>query len=444
MNTSFSSQNGLLVAIRELLERRDHEFAGAQFRTAFVRNPDMHFLTARVLFQDDRVASRERRDYGYIVMAEDWVQGQTAALERLEQIIAGKGLIEDLRIDHDFTTAYLDRKLYAAIQGWAGWHFSSRVDQASRISLNQSPLLAHNCRPYWGPGEAIGEWVFDDNPSGRRVYGSSVPFENELITLIPDTRARIKSAEWIPGILNLEVETRVPPDQVQVQVLFPGSRDSYRIINVDGQIVQCEVPGDAQEIVIFLIHISGGCIATVQLRSVHDIYGERKQPLRPVQRPLDDLENGESENVEYKPWTSPMSAKESEIIETVVAFANTSGGRLYLGVDDRNGTPQGEPALHKALGANRQQALPDQIARIKSIVRERVKPVPSVKVEEAEAFGYPIVVVTVEQGPDRPYSTHDNKVLIRKGATNRLADPHTEIPNIAPQASVLDSFGYFR
>ena len=46
----------------------------------------------------------------------------------------------------------------------------------------------------------------------------------------------------------------------------------------------------------------------------------------------DTLFSGESKNVEYKVTVPEKSEK---YMKTVVAFANTQGGRLVIGVDDK-------------------------------------------------------------------------------------------------------------
>ena len=46
----------------------------------------------------------------------------------------------------------------------------------------------------------------------------------------------------------------------------------------------------------------------------------------------DELFSGESKNIEYKVVVPDKSEK---YMKTVVAFANTQGGRLVIGIDDK-------------------------------------------------------------------------------------------------------------
>lgn len=80
-------------------------------------------------------------------------------------------------------------------------------------------------------------------------------------------------------------------------------------------------------------------------------------------------------------------------------------------------------------------ALKAQVERLKTLMREKIKPVPLVAVKQITIRDHPIVVADVERGPQRPYATHENKVFIRKGATNRLADPHSELSGLLARDS---------
>ncbi|MBI3722370.1 hypothetical protein HY251_00215 [bacterium] len=62
------------------------------------------------------------------------------------------------------------------------------------------------------------------------------------------------------------------------------------------------------------------------------------------------------------------------------------------------------------------------------MVRERIKSVPEIEFVRLEVLGERVLLVRVLSGDDPPYSTQENQVFVRKGATNRRPDPKTEIP----------------
>src|SRR5262249_44857410 len=95
---------------------------------------------------------------------------------------------------------------------------------------------------------------------------------------------------------------------------------------------------------------------------------------------------------------------------------------IYVGADD-DGALQGEPEACKVFKMNISDALIAQMSRVKSLVREKIKPVPPVVVREARLDGEPVIVAEVQRGGNPPYATHQNQIFVRKGATSRIADP---------------------
>ena len=94
----------------------------------------------------------------------------------------------------------------------------------------------------------------------------------------------------------------------------------------------------------------------------------------------------ESETVELK------SAVISDICKEVIAFANTKGGTLYIGVED-DGTVVGVDSADRVT------------LQINNMVRDSIKPDVTmfVRYETQKIDSKQIVVVTVQKGTDRPY-----------------------------------------
>lgn len=114
----------------------------------------------------------------------------------------------------------------------------------------------------------------------------------------------------------------------------------------------------------------------------------------------------ESENIEYKLQYTP------EIKKEIVAFANTSGGTLYIGVAD-DGTEVGIDD-------------PDTVMQqLSSAIRDGIRPDVTMftQMEIQEATGHSIIAVTVSTGTRRPYYLSDkglrpSGVYTRQGSTS--------------------------
>lgn len=424
-----SNQREFTDRLAGLLRHQTPPYAGAKLRAAFARKDRLRFVTACVLFCEHHTPSRQLQDYGFLVMTEEWVNGQGAALDRISELVGGQGMVEGNKVEAKFGRSELDREMYLVNNGRSGWRFVSHMDKgpgSTELYLSQDAVLSPGLTPYLGAFGAINRWIFDVQSATQ--IGNQAPFHESIVTFLPETRVRITSALWLPGSLRLELELQTCSQEMELQLIYEGSDKESDIVTLLHGSMEIPVPEDARKLMMFVVDSSRCCLATLDLEP-YGSYGKARNVLGATQQYARDLENGESDTVEYKPFMSPNDPKEHEFVETVVAFANASGGRIYLGVSDRDGTPLGKGELQKHFG-KATEPLAAQAARLKSLVRERIKPVPIATIRSSEIHGEPLLVAEVEAGNDRPYSTHDNKVYLRKGATNRLADPRTEIPHL--------------
>ena len=120
----------------------------------------------------------------------------------------------------------------------------------------------------------------------------------------------------------------------------------------------------------------------------------------------------ESKNIEYK---VTLPDKSEKYMKTIVAFANTQGGKLIVGVDDKT---------HQIVGVENDILfqLMDGIANAisDSCVSQSI---PDNEPHTAE--GKTVIVVSVEAGKNRPYylkaKGKDNGTYIRVAGTSRQA-----------------------
>jgi ATP-dependent DNA helicase RecG len=118
---------------------------------------------------------------------------------------------------------------------------------------------------------------------------------------------------------------------------------------------------------------------------------------------IDIMAHGESETLEFKERFS------TEVIEVAVAFANTKGGRVVIGVSDA-----GKP-IAQTFG---KEALRDYVNRIATATEPTVIP-------EAEKHSTPegeIIVLSVNEFPLKPIATR-GRCYRRAGSTTRQMSP---------------------
>lgn len=124
--------------------------------------------------------------------------------------------------------------------------------------------------------------------------------------------------------------------------------------------------------------------------------------------------SGESKNVEYKVSVPDRS---ENYMKTIVAFANTQGGKLLIGIKDKT---------HQVVGVDSTELfqIMDSIA---NAVSDSCEPQIVPDIEPQTIDGKNIIVVTVEAGKNRPYylksKGKENGTYIRVAGTSRLAFP---------------------
>lgn len=123
------------------------------------------------------------------------------------------------------------------------------------------------------------------------------------------------------------------------------------------------------------------------------------------------MDFSESMTVELKSEVS------GDICKEIIAFANTNGGTLYIGVQD-DGTVTGVPDVDEVM------------LRLNNMVRDSIKPDVTmfVRYHTQETEGKQVVAVTVQKGTARPYylaakGLKPNGVYVRNGTSS---DPSTD------------------
>ena len=128
----------------------------------------------------------------------------------------------------------------------------------------------------------------------------------------------------------------------------------------------------------------------------------------------DTMFSGESKNIEYK---VSLPDKSEKYMKTIVAFANTQGGKLIVGVDDET---------HQIIGVEK-ETLFQVMDAIANAVSDACMPQIIPDIEPQTVDGKTVIVVSVEAGKNRPYylksKGKENGTYVRVAGTSRQAFP---------------------
>lgn len=207
-----------------------------------------------------------------------------------------------------------------------------------------------------------------------------------------------------------------------MQFRFLGSRSVPAAVVGATAAVEHEVPEDAESVVAFLVHERSELLGQVNLGRWSQPPPERTdESLTVAEQAKKDIAECEGDYVEFKEFVKLKDSKEAELERTIVAFANTAGGRLYIGVrDDR--TLQGNTAAREAgKEADVEKSIAALARRLESEVANWIKPErPPIAVHRVDLSGNPVIAVHVNSG-EQVYSTNDETIYVRRGATSAKA-----------------------
>ena len=124
--------------------------------------------------------------------------------------------------------------------------------------------------------------------------------------------------------------------------------------------------------------------------------------------------SGESKNIEYK---ITLPDKSEKYMKTIIAFANTQGGKLIVGIDDKT---------HEIVGVTN-EILFQLMDGIANAISDSCMPQIIPDIEPQTIDGKTVIIVSVEAGKNRPdylkSKGKENGTYIRVAGTSRQAFP---------------------
>ena len=122
---------------------------------------------------------------------------------------------------------------------------------------------------------------------------------------------------------------------------------------------------------------------------------------------------GETTKVQFK--EDPISQK--EVAKEMIAFANTKGGVILFGVEDKTGIIKG--LSHEQI---------QQVSReLGNAAQEQIKPTIYIETEVVKVDGKHVLVCTIEEGRNKPYKNLQGEIWVKQGADKRRITENSEI-----------------
>ncbi|MDI7276902.1 MAG: putative DNA binding domain-containing protein [Anaerolineae bacterium] len=140
----------------------------------------------------------------------------------------------------------------------------------------------------------------------------------------------------------------------------------------------------------------------------------RTRPSRPATMPFDHVraarEQGANIVQSFHESIERRGGRIVAILRDIVAFANTNGGTIYVGVSTNPRTP--------AFGVERPE---ETVADLRAEIGRRITPPIEVSVDVLQSEGKPVVRIVVPRGDSMPYALEGSRIFVRQESETNLA-----------------------
>jgi hypothetical protein len=148
---------------------------------------------------------------------------------------------------------------------------------------------------------------------------------------------------------------------------------------------------------------------------------------------MQTIGQGENNKIEFKEQIGQgqgQNQKIDELVESIVAFSNCSGGVVLVGVNDNS----------VVVGTTECNDMPNTIDRITNILRSRCEPPIEVDINKCILNTGNVLIIRAKEGHNKPYCLRDKGIYIRAGGTDRIAT-RAEVDEIYEKKKSLYNFG---
>lgn len=397
--------------LRAVFRERRPQYRTAEARLVLVNDEATLRLVRGILrFTRTPQAEDETRDYGLLLLARRFLSPEDA-LEFAIQLPAGTStFLPGLTFNTpgEYRISGLVRDPYpglptpvglARIHDWPAAIFAVGTS-ATLLSIPSGPFVRHGLPLVVNGNYAAAEWT------GVHPRRTPVELNNGLGLVLPDYRARIRKVRIRETSVEIELDLNMEDPKVDLRAMVETSEVYHEVATArDGSRFTFGIDGACRFIYAFLVQQSDGTIldwALINLMSESAV--PEVEFDSPAQRMAGLIDEGENEEVEFK--ESPGDGR--TFIQSIVAFANTRGGRILVGISDDS----------RVVGTKPQA---DQ-QKIADWVETRLDPPVTLAFETVRLDEKEVLVVRVPKGVNPPYQHRDNGVVyVRRGSTDRPA-----------------------
>jgi len=307
--------------------------------------------------------------------------------------------------------------------------FSYRAIWQQSLPISNQEIVLNYHLPYFPDIlTAIRKWIQIE------MFSDSDIRNGGFILFVPECRAEFKGIRHSGN--NIEIEVRAENSLLGDLKIRGGwvCKDGFYPFDADvpndAKAISCvklEIPENIEKFEAFLIGSDESLYdyhreTRMWWEGISRVIGQGDAPGSTIVAIQNALRSGEDGFTEFKSFIEPKHQKINELIETVIAFANTGGGMVLVGIRD-NCEIVGVDGEIKKKARHEQVEIPIALTRYTNELLQSIKArvVPSVDATSAPVSiaDRTLVVIKVPEGNAKPYRDIQNgKLYVRHGANN--------------------------
>jgi len=404
MSSDSDTSSELISEILRMISVRSEYYSHGFIKLVLHKKNDMYKINSGLvsLLQKDETIIEETRDYGDFILITELFSP-----DQLNNLLKELGEKQSISLKNGLSLEAKGRfQLYRFIpsQGRLGWLQFTWPRGYVEYSLTDRGLPM--------PTEPLAKPGLPLYPDGRKAIADFfdlriVNLFNSILIQIPDYRVRIEKLIISEKSVRLNIDCNIESDNLIAKFYAdfeePGFHSMHSPdLNFKENDVEFSFDKEFTYVMGVVMERETGCI--LDYLGYSFIWGPEEGVTIEYQEPeiREIIRRGENLRVELKQnLDSP-----NRILETIVAFANTKGGRIFIGVaDDTN-----------IIGTE-----PENKDRITNLITGNLDPVPEFNVNIIEINEKPIIIVEVPEGDSKPYSHRERGIFVRSASSTRSA-----------------------
>lgn len=375
--------------------------------------------------------------YHNVQLLEEWI-APMELLERLGQISSGSIAVDGVPIQLVANVRFSQRDYLPSQNDYSAYPgYVYKTNYSSELPRPQmsEPLLAYELPYFPNCYFAIGAWS-----EFKKFHGDSDARISTIEVFVPRCDSRFDDLRHQDGKLAITVTGNTISDlRIKGAWEIEGKCLPFEGVCQKGARNSFEVPGQIDGFEAYLIGPD---------ETVYDYHRETRfwsvgqkrtfLNLRPGSHAEEIINQallkGEGESIEYKPFIKKDNAKAMELVKSTIAFLNTKGGVICLGITNQCIVEGIERELaQKATqgGQTVQEELEKYIGWLRQAILGHLNRTCTLEISPATIEGHTLVLINVPEGEHKPYAElNTNLIYIRRGANNVVPHPDHELPQL--------------